>query len=167
MHGALMLNFGSLKVEDQFGAKPDWKSIGELPTVMVFAGEKASELAKEWGISLHKSLNGDYVAGKTHLQTRDPREMVKVIAVATLPSVPGMFRGMFRSGFRKKSEMAMLLDFSSELSQKFSYLDSEELPALVVIPSTAADFSEVKVFRGKPSDEALRAQIFETIKKTH
>ena len=61
----------------------------------------------------------------------------------------------------------MLLDFSSELSQKFSYLDSEEVPALVVIPTTAANFDDVKVFRGKLGDEALRVQILDTIAKTH
>lgn len=153
------MNLSALKLEDQYSKSPEWEQFKDLPLVLVLGGEKASESAYKWGTWLHTHNNSDFIPGKDHLRALDPREKIKVVAVATLPSVPGFFKGLFRSGFRSKTKMGVVLDFEAQLSSHFNYSTEMAEPALVIFSPQASDIKEAKVFRGHWDNESMREQI--------
>jgi hypothetical protein len=163
LNGALLMNFAQLNLEDQYAKKVEWELFNKLPVVLVLAGEKAASHAHEWGAWLQEHFNGTYVPSRDHLSTADSRERVKVIPVATLPSIPSIFRRLFRNGFRKKTEMAMILDYGSVLSSQFSYQDKDSLPLIAVFAKDAKNTEEAQVFKGLLSDQELKNRLKEKI----
>jgi hypothetical protein len=136
-----ILMLSQFEVEDQFSQKVDWKNFESTPQILVFAGKAAAKEAQSWGIFLHDKFNSQLKPSKEHLQATLPTEKIKVVAVATLPEVPGIFKGLFRSGFRKESSsMPLALDFSRRLSGTFGYHDDEKEPLLVFLPSGRFSF---------------------------
>lgn len=155
------VNVEKTQFEDQFSQKVSWSAFCEKPHIFVLAGKEASEDASKWGLFLQKKLNSEYEPGKNHLQSFEKDENVKVIAVATLPDVPGIFKGLFRSGFRDKSVMSMVLDFGAKFSKGFGFGAEEKVPAMVLYPNGSAKNAEpVAVIREKWQDEATAEKVF-------
>jgi hypothetical protein len=149
-----------LDLTDQWSRPVAWAAFEKVPTVLVLGGEKAANAAKDWGIFLQKEFNPSYKVVPTHLTARAPEENVKVIAVATLPEVPSMFKGLFRGGFRREvPEMGMVMDFSRALSSRFEYSDKSPEPKLVVrgpvVEGQAAKSFELSGF---VNDEATKTK---------
>jgi hypothetical protein len=153
--------FVAVPLSDQFGNDLQWKLFDSVPRVLIFAGKEAGTAAKDWGLFLQKTFNPRFCPSPQHLQTLVPEEKIKVIAVATLPEVPSVFRGLFRSGFRRDAKnMGVALDFSRALSKQFSYDGSEEAPLLVILPrAKASRNSQVSIFHGLSSDASLQKDV--------
>lgn len=137
--------------EDQFGEEVKWSAFTHKPFVLVIADKEASENAKEIGIALHKSFNGIYTAPEEHLRNSPPSEKVKIIPVAALPDVPGIFKFLFRNGFQDESPVGVILDWDSKLSKSVGY---EEGKVLVAIKTPKNP--EVVRWQVKNKEEALR-----------
>jgi hypothetical protein len=165
LQGALLMQLSSMNLEDQYSKSPNWNAFSSVPAVMVLAGEKASEDATRWGLWLQKNINGDFVPTKQHLQILDSREKAKVIAVATLPEVPGIFKGLFRRGFRSKAEMGVILDFGAALSSQLHYKEDSPDPAIAILPKGALNIEEAKIFVGPSHNQDLQKNILETLKR--
>ena len=159
--------FVAVPLSDQFGHDVQWSLFESMPRVLVFAGKEAAPAAKDWGLFLQKTFNPTFHPTPQHLQTVVPEEKIKVIAVATLPEVPSIFRGLFRSGFRSDAkDMGLVLDFSRALSKQFSYEGSETEPLLVILPKgSVVEDSQMLILRGLSSNETLQKQATEKISK--
>lgn len=159
--------FTAVPLSDQFGNGVQWQLFEPVPWVLLLAGKEAATAAKDWGIFLQKTFNPTFQPTPQHLQTLVPEEHIKVIAVATLPEVPLLFRGLFRSGFRSDAkDMGLALDFSRALSKQFSYDGSETLPLLVILRKGApAKGPQIATFQGLISDVKLQKKVVEKIKK--
>jgi hypothetical protein len=158
----ICMNVSGTQFEDQYSQKISWQAFCQKPHIFVLAGKKASEDASKWGLFLQKKLNSSYEPGKNHLKNFEKDEKVKVVAVATLPDVPGMFKGLFRSGFRDKSLMSVVLDFGAKFSQSFGFEAEEPAPAIVLYPDGSAEDSEPKaVIREKWRDEVFAEKIYQ------
>lgn len=157
--------FEAVPLSDQFGNELQWRLFESMPRVLVFAGKEAAAAAKDWGILLQKTFNPLFHPTPQHLQRRAPDENIKVVAVATLPEVPSIFRGLFRSGFRRDAkDMGVALDFSRALSKQFSYEGSEELPLLVILPKgSRVKHSQILALQGLSSDAAVRNEVTKKI----
>jgi hypothetical protein len=157
--------FSAVPLSDQFGNEVHWKLFESVPRVLLFAGKEAGAAAKDWGVFLQRTFNPHLHPSPQHLQTLVPEETIKVIAVATLPEVPSIFRGLFRSGFRRDAkDMGLALDFSRELSQQFSYDGSESLPLLVVLPKgKTVKSAKILTLQGLSSDAALQKKVTKKI----
>ncbi len=157
----------TVPLSDQFGNGVEWQLFESVPRVLLFAGKEAGAAAKDWGIFLQKTFNPTFRPTPQHLQTLVPEEHIKVIAVATLPEVPLLFRGLFRSGFRSDAkDMGLALDFSRALSKQFSYDGSETLPLLVMLRKGGpAKGSQIVTFQGLISDVKLQKQVATQVRK--
>jgi hypothetical protein len=156
----------NFSISDQFAHNVDWARFSKVPQVVIFAGRDAATAAKDWGVYLQKRFNEGFTPVQNHLQTLSPKEKIKVIAIATLPEVPHIFRGLFRNGFRKESkEMGVGLDFGSALSKLFGYQANNPLPKIAVLGASAhpGAQAEPRVFSGLLGDQSLRMQIEEAI----
>lgn len=159
--------FVAVPLSDQFGNDLQWRLFEPVPRVLIFAGKEAGAAAKEWGLFLQKTFNPLFHPSPQHLQTLVPEEKIKVIAVATLPEVPSVFRSLFRSGFRRDAKnMGVALDFSRALSKQFFYEGSEDAPLLAVLPGgNAAKHAYISIYRGLSSDATLRKKVTASIRK--
>jgi len=159
--------FVAVPLSDQFGNDVDWKLFESRPRVLLFAGKDAAAAAKDWGIFLQKTFNSDFHPSPQHVQTLAPEEKIKVIAIATLPEVPSIFRGLFRSGFRRDAkDMGLALDFSRALSRQFSYDGTEPLPLVAILPKgSSVTGSQILALYGLSSDSNLRKKVTEKISK--
>ena len=159
--------FVAVPLSDQFGNDVDWKLFESRPRVLLFAGKDAAAAAKDWGIFLQKTFNSDFHPSPQHVQTLAPEEKIKVIAIATLPEVPSIFRGLFRSGFRRDAkDMGLALDFSRALSRQFSYDGTEPLPLVAILPKgSSVTGSQILALRGVSADGALRKKVTDRISK--
>lgn len=137
--------------EDQFGEEVEWSAFTHKPFVLVIADKEASDNAKEIGIALHKSFNGSYTAPEAHLRNSPANEKVKIIPVAALPDVPGIFKFLFRNGFKDEAPIGVILDWDSKLSKSVGY---EEGQVLVAIKTPKNP--EVVRWQVKNKEEALR-----------
>jgi hypothetical protein len=156
----------NFSIGDQFGHNIDWSRFGKVPQVVIFAGRDAATSAKDWGVYLQKRFNEGFVPAQDHLQSLSPGEKIKIIAIATLPEVPHIFRGLFRNGFRKESkEMGVGLDFGATLSKLFAYQANNPMPKIAVLPANdpAHTQTEPRVFSGLLSDQSLRMQVEEAV----
>jgi hypothetical protein len=157
---AILMSFPS---EDQFGQAVRWDLFEKLPKVLVFAGQDASKEATAWGTHFQSQFNPNYKPRPDHLQVVDPAESVKVVAVASLPDVPSLFRGLFRSGFKKESaNWGMVLDFSSRISKHFGYSSDSKKPMLAILPPGAKEAITVE---GSVHEASLRDQVDRQIKQ--
>jgi len=154
-------DFVAVPLSDQFGNSLQWSLFESIPRVLIFAGKEAAAPAKDWGVVLQKKFNAPFHPTPQHLQTLVPAEKIKVIAVATLPEVPSIFRGLFRSGFRRDAkDMGVALDFSRALSKQFSYSGSEPLPLVVILPKgSQIKTSQILTLQGLSSDANLRNKV--------
>ncbi len=135
----------NLKVNDQWNKVVEWDKFSTVPKVLVFGGKEAALESRAWGAHFQILFNKGYEPTPEHLQTLSPNEKVKVIAVATLPEVPGMFKGLFRSGFRKEAKnMGIVLDFAPGLSQSVGYVEDGKIPLVVMFKKDGSEFSRVK-----------------------
>jgi hypothetical protein len=159
--------FVAVPLSDQFGNDVDWKLFESRPRALLFAGKDAGVAAKDWGVFLQKTFNPDFQPSPQHLQTLAPEEKIKVIAIATLPEVPSIFRGLFRAGFRRDAkDMGLALDFSRAVSTQFSYDGSEPLPLIAVLPKgSSVKGSQILALRGLSADGALRKKVTDRIGK--
>ena len=152
-------------VSDQFDHPIDWNALNAVPRVIVVAGKKAAPEAKAWGIFLQEHFNAKFVPGPRHLQSLDARERVKVVAVATLPEVPGVLRAFFRAGFRKESpHMGVGLDFASRLSRALGYHAENPKPCLALFPANSLQIP-AELFCGFKDDATLRSQVESAVSK--
>lgn len=138
--------FGMLATEpaeDQFGQTVQWSNFSSKPFVLVIADHAASESALEIGAALHVKYNGPKQPAKEHLQASAATECLKVIPVAALPDVPGIFRGLFRIGFRSESSTGVILDWSSRIAEVCGYKSGTVRLALKLPNSDELTTSEV------------------------
>ena len=155
----VMIALSKYSISDQFDSRVDWVRFSKVPKVIVMAGQDAAPDAKLWGVFFQQRFNSSYMPTPGHLQNLAESEKIKVVAVATLPEVPRIFRGLFRSGFRRESrEMGVGLDFSEQLSQGFGYRAQEKTPAIAVLPAGDGQV-DAQIFRGASSDLILRGRI--------
>ena len=148
-------------VSDQFGNTVNWELFSDVPQVIIMAGEKAAVDAKEWGSFRQTKFNQGYQPSTEHLQKLHPHENIKIIAVATLPEVPRIFKGLFRAGFRKEAkEMGLALDFSSGLRKEFGYERKQSEACLALLePKSGAGFQVKKIVCGSSKKESLRDEV--------
>ena len=160
------VEFMAVPLSDQFGTDVQWKLFESVPRVLLFGGKDAAAAAKDWGVVLQKTFNPGFHPVPQHLQILAPEEKIKVIAVATLPEVPSVFRGLFRSGFRRDAkDMGVVLDFSRALSKQFFYDGSEQEPLLVILPKgSTVKSSQILALRGLASDPTLQRKVTKRIK---
>ncbi len=137
--------------EDQFGEEVEWSSFSHKPFVLVIADKEASDNAKEIGIALHKAYNGTYTAPEEHLRDSPENEKVKIIPVAALPDVPGIFKFLFRNGFKDEARTGVILDWDSMLSKTVGYVDAQ-----VVVAIKTPKNPEITRWQVKDKEEALR-----------
>jgi hypothetical protein len=148
---------------DQWDRPVQWDKFNEVPKVLILSGRNSGTHGRDWGAYITEKFNPGFVPQATHLQEVSLLEKVKVIAVAALPDVPGMFKYLFRSGFRKESNsMGLALDFSSTLSKQFSFEEKQENPKIVLISPKGEKLGE---FEGKVSDEKLVAEVNSAVSK--
>ena len=116
---------------------------------------------------MQKTFNPTVQPAPQSLQTLVPEEQVKVMAIATLPDVPSLFRGLFRAGFQRDAkDMGVALDFSRALSRQFSYDGSEELPLLVILPKgNRVKGSQITAVQGLVSDAKLQKKVADKVRK--
>lgn len=154
--------FMQLPVADQWDKPVQWDLFSKVPKVLVFGGRDAALPSREWGAYVQKNFNGGFMPSPSHLQELKPEEKIKVVAVATLPDVPGMFKYLFRAGFRKEAkEMGLVLDFSGRLSGEFGYKERDKDPKVVLLSAS----NEIKEqFVGPPGDVNLQSKLSEAIK---
>lgn len=159
-----LMAFAPMSREDQFSKEWQWDAYQSVPKVLVFAGKEASELATAWGGWLQNTFNPGFEPTKDHLRSLSPKEKVKVIAVATLPDVPRIFRTLFRGGFQKQSaSMGVVLDWSSELSRHFGYNAEEKLPKLVLMDQKNMVVDQLSA---AVAEEAARRHVELTLRST-
>ncbi len=130
--------------EDQFGQRVQWEHFSSKPFVLVIADHAASESAVAIGAALHMKYNGYVRSSKEHLQTTNENEKLKVVPVAALPDVPGIFKGLFRIGFRKQSDTGVILDWSSRISEACGYKEGKVRLALKLPNSAELQMADVR-----------------------
>lgn len=143
--------------EDQFGEEVVWSAFSAKPFVLVIADRDASDNARIIGAALHTSFNGNYTAPETHLRSTIPSEQVKIIPVAALPDVPGVFKWLFRRGFRKEAATGVILDWDSRLSKACGYIAGTV--RLVIKVPTREDPTILDVSNAQTAIEAVRAAV--------
>ena len=154
------------QLSDQFGHKIDWQKFRDVPKAIVMAGEKASDPAKVWGAWMQTRFNEAFSPVRDHLQTLDAREKIKIIAVASLPDVPFVFKGLFRAGFRMGSpDYGVALDFSSELSRVLGYNAAEAQPGIAIIPPDGSASPPIVLKTEAPGNTETQSKIIEFIKR--
>jgi hypothetical protein len=150
-------------VEDQFGKSVKWELFEKTPQVLVFAGQDASAEARAWGTHFQSRFNPSYTPRADHLQRLDSTESIKVVAVASLPEVPGIFKGLFRSGFRKEaSNLGMVLDFASRISGYFGYRSDSKKPMVAILGPGSKEAITVE---GLVTEAPLREEVDRQIRQ--
>ena len=108
--------------EDQYGNAVDWGKFSHKPFVLVLADRSSASSSRSIGAALHAHFNGNWIAGKTSLQTDDVRDRVKIIPVAELPHVPDLAKWLFQKGFQLgASDLGVILDYDGALGSEVKY----------------------------------------------
>lgn len=115
--------------EDQWSKEVSWQSFNSKPFVLVIGDRDAADRATMIGKALHSAYNKQHIAPERHLHTTTPDEKIKVIAVAALPDVPGIFKGLFRGGFKDEGKTGVILDWDRRLSSACGYREGTVLIA--------------------------------------
>lgn len=136
--------------EDQYGKAVTWNSFASKPFVLVIGDREAADRAREIGAALHTAHNPRHIKPEMHLHTTTADEKIKVIAVAALPDVPGIFKGLFRSGFKDEGMTGVILDWDRLLSRACGYRDGT---VLLVFKSPASD--TLKILEVSSKEAAL------------
>ncbi len=144
--------------EDQFGEEVRWSAFDSKPFVLVIADRESAEKGKGIGAALHSIFNGDYIAPEEHLHESPPTENIKIIPVAALPDVPGIFKWLFRRGFKKESPVGVILDWDSRLAKVCGYV-----PGSVAIVVKLPDRSELQNWIVRSPEEAI-SKVRESLK---
>lgn len=137
--------------EDQFGEEVEWSAFAHKPFILVIADKESSDNAKEIGIALHKTFNGVYAAPEEHLRDSPENEKVKIIPVAALPDVPGIFKFLFRNGFKDEARTCVILDWDSKLAKSVGYEEGQ-----VIVAIKTPKNPEVVRWQVKNKEKALR-----------
>lgn len=139
----ILLSLSSDPAEDQFGKEVQWRKFSDKPFVLVIADHSASELAIEIGAKLHIEYNGVSQPAEEHLLLTNEHERLKVIPVAALPDVPGIFKWLFRRGFRSEAKTGVILDFDSRIARLCGYQDGKVRLVLKLPKSEDVLFADV------------------------
>lgn len=138
----------SFSLLDQWKNPVNWNVCTQQSCVLIFAGKDAAEEGREWGKKLNEKFNPGFQPTKDHLQTTTSSEVIKLVAVISLPDVPTIFKSFFYGGFRKHSPtMGVALDFGETLSKAFNYDRNDKIPAITVLGK-----NDSQTFRGLSSD---------------
>ena len=129
--------------EDQFGEEVTWSKFDSKPFVLVIGDREAADRATAIGTALHTAYNIGHIKPERHLHSTTPDEKIKVIAVAALPDVPGLFKGLFRSGFKDEGKTGVILDWDRLLSRACGYRDGTVLLVFKSPKSAHLQTSEV------------------------
>ena len=129
--------------EDQFGEEVAWSKFSSKPFVLVIGDREAADRATAIGAALHNTYNSRHIKPELHLHSTTPDEKIKVIAVAALPDVPGLFKGLFRSGFKDEGKTGVILDWDRLLSRACGYRDGTVLLVFKSPKSDQLQISEV------------------------
>jgi hypothetical protein len=155
------VQWASLEVSDQWNNPVKWDVFSKVPKALVFGGKAAALESRKWGAHFQITFNGGYEPTPAHLQELSLNEKIKVIAVATLPEVPGMFKGLFRSGFRGEAKtMGIALDFAPGISQQVGYVENGDIPLVVLFKKTGEEFAR---FSGLIADDSKKSEIDKSI----
>ncbi len=146
----LLSALGDDPAEDQFGEEVQWQTFSQKPFVMVIADKEAADNAKLIGTALHKTFNGSYTAPEDHLHSSPAQENIKIIPVAALPDVPGIFKWLFRRGFKKESKVGVILDWDSRIAKMCGYKEGK---IIVAIKSPSA--KDLKTWEVQTAEEAI------------
>ena len=117
----VLLSLSSDPAEDQFDHEVQWKNFSGKPFVLVIADRAASELAVQIGTELHIAYNGVSQPAEEHLLATSPSERLKTIPVAALPDIPGIFKWLFRRGFRSEAKTGVILDWDNKIARLCGY----------------------------------------------
>jgi hypothetical protein len=109
--------------------------------VLVIGDREAADRATAIGSALHAAHNTRHIEPERHLQITTPDEKLKVIAVAALPDVPGIFKGLFRSGFKDEGKTGVILDWDRQLARSCGY---REGTVMLVYKSPDSDLLRIK-----------------------
>ena len=139
----ILLSLSSDPAEDQFGKEVLWRKFSDKPFVLVIADHSASELAVQIGAKLHIEYNGVSQPAEEHLLLTNQHERLKVIPVAALPDVPGIFKWLFRRGFRSEAKTGVILDWNSRISRLCGYQDGKVRLVLKLPNSEDVLFADV------------------------
>jgi hypothetical protein len=117
---------------------------------MVMGDEDAAELSKKIGARLQMEFNGGH-APAGHLRMDVAGEKLKVIPVAVLPDVPGIFQWLFRRGFKKESErLSIILDWDGQLAKSCGYSSG------VVIALKLPNVDRIETYSVTSEDDAIK-----------
>ncbi|MEI8135204.1 MAG: hypothetical protein WCH46_09070 [bacterium] len=122
---SILLSLSSDPAEDQFGQEVQWRKFSSKPFVLVIADRSASELAVQIGAVLHIQFNGVDQPAQEHLLVTNQNERLKVIPVAALPYVPGIFKWLFRKGFRSEAKTGVILDWDNRIARLCGYQEGK------------------------------------------
>ena len=148
---SILSGLASTPAEDQFGEEVRWAAFAQKPFVLVVADRDAAEQAKAIGAALQSAFNSGHTAAEEHLRTSPAQERVKIIPVAALPDVPGMFKWMFRKGMKKEASFGVILDWDSRLAKAVSYR-----PGSVTLAVKLPASPELRIAQVTSRDEAQR-----------
>ena len=126
--------------EDQFGEAVSWSKFASKPFVLVIGDREAADRATTIGTALHAAHNTGHIKPELHLHSTTAEEKLKVIAVAALPDVPGIFKGLFRSGFKDEGKTGVILDWDRLLARSCGYRDGT---VLLVYKSPGSDLLRI------------------------